>query len=111
MFTSNYYGEIRIPANDRDNIMIAAKMLIRFSAFHETEHEQFAAEIISTLNIQSDSTLFAKIYFPDGLITASHKAIPLEPGVTVPVVVVTEKASIANRVFHKRFRLDNYRNR
>lgn len=110
MLISNSYGEIRIPANDRDKIRIAGKILLRFPTFHEGEDGQVAAEITSTVNVQSDSTLLAKIYFPDGLITASHKAIPFEPGVAVAVKVVTEKVSIANRVYHKMFRLDNFRN-
>lgn len=98
---TTYFGELSVSQQSFGRVEVGQRVLVRFSGYpyHEFGSVYGEVEYFSEFPVR-DSLFFAKVRFPDGLLTSYGHEIPPKNGMTGTAEIITQELRLLQRVYN-----------
>ncbi len=98
---TTYFGELSVSQQSFGRVEEGQKVMVRFNGYpyHEFGSVYGEVEYFSEFPVR-DSLFFAKVHFPDGLLTSYGHEIPPGNGITGQAEIITQDMRLLERVYN-----------
>ncbi|UEG51472.1 HlyD family secretion protein [Mucilaginibacter daejeonensis] len=103
---ADYFGEMYVPHDNIGKIKVEQTVLIRLKGYPFEEYGQLVGKISTISDVPyKDSIFLSKVQLINSNVSDSHKPISLKQGMLADAQIITEKASVFQRIYRNILRV------
>lgn len=96
---SDYIVELKVPVNGAGQLREGQKVILRLDEFPESKYGFLIGKVAATTLVPIDKFYRIKVTLDNGLTTNINQRIPMQASVSGTAEIITENASIFNKIF------------